>query len=224
MTQGAILSRHRDPQKYSVEALRRRVRCRLGPQWMQGASRSAGGDHELNPHWPDARLAGVRRRKSAVLIPLIPKQAGAWVLMTRRADHLIEHGGQIAFPGGKIGRDDTTALAAALRETGEEIGLAPEFVEVIGRLDEYRTATGFDIAPFIGILRPGFGLTPDPGEVAEVLEVPLQFLMTPANHQLHDVIWQGKTRRFHAMPYRNHYIWGATAGILRSMYERLYSE
>lgn len=213
-----------DPQKFDVEALRRRVQCRLDPQCMEGASRNVAGDHELNPHWPDARLAGVRRRASAVLIPVIPRRAGAWVLMTRRADHLIEHAGQIAFPGGKIGRDDPTALAAALRETGEEIGLAPEFVDVIGRLDDYRTATGFDIAPFIGILRPGFVLTPDPGEVAEILEVPLEFLMSPANHQLHEVIWQGRPRRFHAMPYRNYYIWGATAGILRSMYERLYSE
>lgn len=159
-----------------------------------------------------------------MLLPIIPRGGGACVLLTRRADHLDIHAGQIAFPGGKVGPEDRSALAAALREAQEEVGLAPDFVDVIGRLGEYRTATGFNITPFIGIVRPGFALIADASEVAEIFEVPLQFFMTPANHKVHGVIWRGRPRRFYAMPYRNHYIWGATAGILRHMYERLYSE
>jgi len=180
------------------------------------------GDHLLNPSWPQA--LGTQPRPASVLIPLVPRRGGASVLLTRRADHLAIHAGQIAFPGGKLGPQDETALAAALREAQEEVGLAPDFVDVIGRLGDYHTATGFNIAPFIGIVRPGFMLVADASEVAEILEVPLQFFMTPSNHRVHGVIWRGRPRRFYAMPYRNHYIWGATAGILRHMYERLYSE
>lgn len=213
------MTRTNGPDEFSVEGLRRRVGERLG-----GGSvlADALGDHSLNPSWRQSLAR--QPRAASVLLPIIPRGGGACVLLTRRADHLAIHAGQIAFPGGKVGPQDETALAAALREAQEEIGLAPEFVDVIGRLGAYHTATGFNITPFIGILRPGFMLVADTSEVAEIFEVPLQFFMTPANHRVHGVIWRGRPRRFYAMPYRNHYIWGATAGILRNMYERLYSE
>lgn len=212
------------PRKFSEEDLRQRVQRQLGGGIASAPAPRAGGDHELNPEWPEADEHGPVRRPCAVLVPVTLHPAGAGVLMTRRADHLPQHAGQIAFPGGKIGPQDRAPVNAALREAYEEIGLRPQFVDIIGRLEDYRTATGFDIAPFIAIVRQGFSLVPDHNEVADILEVPLAFLMQPANHQIREVIWRGRPRRFYAMPYKQHYIWGATAGILRRMYERLYSE
>lgn len=213
----------RDPIKFSEDDLRRRVRRRLGGEISRPpAPPVARGDRDLNPDWSDADGHGPVRRPSAVLIPVIAHGDTVSVLMTRRADHLAQHAGQIAFPGGKIGPQDRAPVNAALREAQEEVGLHPQFVDVIGRLDDYRTGTGFDIAPFIGIVRQGFALEADPNEVAEILHAPLAFLMTPENHQIREVNWRGRPRRFYAMPYERHYIWGATAGILRRMYERLY--
>ncbi len=190
---------------------------------LAAATARATGDHALNPGWtglaPDAAA-----QPASVLLPIVPREGGAWVLLTRRAEHLPQHAGQIAFPGGKMGRHDGSPLVTALRESEEEIGLQPSFVEVIGRLADYHTASGFVVAPFIGILRPGFSLCANAGEVSEIVQAPLEFLMTQENHRVHGVIWRGRERRFYAMAYKNHYIWGATAGILRHMYERLYSE
>jgi len=213
------------PARFSEEDLRQRIQRVLGGGIARAPGvHSAVGDQELNPDWPDARSHGPVRRPCAVLIPLTVHRGGVWVVMTRRADHLPDHAGQIAFPGGKIGPEDRAPVHAALREAHEEIGLHPKFVDVIGRLDDYRTATGFDIAPFIGIVRDGFRLIPEPNEVTEILHAPLAFLMQPANHQIREVIWRGRPRRFHAIQYHKHYIWGATAGILHRMYERLYRE
>jgi len=212
------------PTAFDEDDLRRRIQARLGGGIAAAPAPRAGGDHDLNPDWPEAEEHGPVRRPCAVLVPVTIHPTGAWVLMTRRADHLPQHAGQIAFPGGKIGPQDRAPVNAALREAHEEIGLHAQFVDIIGRLEDYRTATGFDIAPFVGIVRAGFTLTPDHNEVAEILQAPLAFLMTPANHQVREVIWRGRPRRFYAMPYQKHYIWGATAGILRRMYERLYSE
>lgn len=162
-------------------------------------------------------------RLAAVLIAVVDRPGEATVLLTMRASHLPSHAGQIAFPGGKMEGADATIIDTALREAKEEIGLAPSLVKPIARLDTYLTGSGFRIVPVLGIVEPGFDLSPDPTEVAEIFEVPLQFLMTVANHQRHSMEWQGRKRFFYAMPYGERYIWGATAGILRIMYERLYA-
>lgn len=182
------------------------------------------GDHDLNGDVM-MDLAPDSYRLAAVLIPVI-ERAGEppSVLLTLRSDSLPSHAGQIAFPGGKMTEEDATIVDTALREAEEETGLAPAFVAPVARLDTYHTRTGFRVVPIIGMVSPGFSVTPDPSEVAEIFEVPLEFLMTVANHQRHSREWQGRQRNFYAMPYGERYIWGATAGILRIMYERLYAE
>jgi 8-oxo-dGTP pyrophosphatase MutT (NUDIX family) len=160
-------------------------------------------------------------RPAAVLIPVVDHQEPT-VLLTQRSPNLSEHAGQIAFPGGKID-DGETALAAALREAQEEIGLEPRFVEPLGWLDPYLTGTGYRIMPLVAVVDPAFTLTINPHEVEDVFEAPLSFLMDGANHQRQSREWQGKLRHFYAMPYGERYIWGATAGILRNLFERLYS-
>ena len=182
------------------------------------------GDHDLNGDFL-RDIAPDSYRLAAVLVPVIGDPGeDARVLLTLRSTDLPSHAGQIAFPGGKKTEEDATIVAAALREAEEEIGLAPTFVQPIARLDTYHTRTGFRVVPVLGVVSPGFTLRPDPSEVAEIFEVPLQFLMTVANHQRHSREWQGRERFFYAMPYGERYIWGATAGILRIMYERLYAE
>jgi 8-oxo-dGTP pyrophosphatase MutT (NUDIX family) len=136
------------------------------------------------------------------------------VLLTLRTAHLTDHAGQISFPGGRAEPHDADAAATALREAQEEVGIPPELVQVLGRLDTYVTATNFEVAPVVGLIHPPFPVTPDPHEVAEVFEVPLTFLVDPANHEKRSREWQGRTRYFYVMPYRNRYIWGATAGML----------
>jgi len=143
------------------------------------------------------------------------------ILLTRRSAHLPSHPGQIAFPGGKVEDHDQGALAAALRETEEEIGLSSEHIEPIGYLDGYRTRTGFQITPVVGLVTPGFSLRLDPREVDEAFEVPFAFLMNPNNHETHSRTWNGQGRAFYAMPFEDYYIWGATAGMLKTLYERL---
>ena len=179
-------------------------------------------DYDLNPHWREAQ-PGLRVLKpAAVLIPIIERAQGLQVLFTRRADHLARHAGQVSFPGGRVNDDEAEALAAALRETEEEVGLARDFVTVLGDLDRYETGTGFSIHPFVGLVREGFELKVDAAEVAEVFEVPLAFLMDQQNHEQRSAAWQGRERRYYAMNYGRHYIWGATAGILINLHECLY--
>ena len=161
-------------------------------------------------------------RPAAVLIPVIDRPQPT-VLLTQRSTHLNEHAGQISFPGGKIDATDASPLDTALREAEEEIGLAREFVDPIGYLDLYGTSFGFRILPTVARVRPGFKLRISPSEVDDAFEVPLAFLMDPANHQLHSKQFRGMERFYYAMPYGEHYIWGATAGILRVLYERIFT-
>ena len=144
------------------------------------------------------------------------------VMLTQRSHDMPSHPGQISFPGGKMEACDATPVDCALREAHEEIGLAAEFVETLGFLDSYRTGTGFQISPVVAFVRPGFAVALDPREVLEVFEVPLAFLMDEANHQKHAREWRGRQRSFYAMPYEGRYIWGATAGMLKNMHQRLF--
>jgi 8-oxo-dGTP pyrophosphatase MutT (NUDIX family) len=160
-------------------------------------------------------------RPAAVLIPVVD-HAEPTVLLTQRAAHLNDHAGQISFPGGKIDATDASPLDAALREAEEEIGLAREFIDPIGYLDLYATGFGFRILPTLARIKPGFELRINETEVDDAFEVPLAFLMNPANHQLHAKEFRGMERHYYAMPFAERYIWGATAGILRVLYERIY--
>jgi 8-oxo-dGTP pyrophosphatase MutT (NUDIX family) len=161
-------------------------------------------------------------RPAAVLIAVIDHPEPT-VLLTQRSAHLNDHAGQISFPGGKIEPTDVSPLDAALRETEEEVGLSREFIDPIGYLDLYGTSFGFRILPTVARVRPGFMLRISPAEVDDAFEVPLAFLMNPANHQLHSKEFRGLERFYYAMPYGERYIWGATAGILRVLYERIFT-
>jgi 8-oxo-dGTP pyrophosphatase MutT (NUDIX family) len=159
-------------------------------------------------------------RPAAVLIPVV-EHAQPTVLLTQRAAHLNDHAGQISFPGGKIDATDASPLDAALREAEEEIGLSRQFIDPIGYLDLYATGFGFRILPTVARVKPGFRLRINQAEVDDAFEVPLAFLMNPANHQVHSKEFRGMERSYYAMPFEERYIWGATAGILRVLYERI---
>jgi 8-oxo-dGTP pyrophosphatase MutT (NUDIX family) len=175
-------------------------------------------------HGTDRMLEIIAReqpvRPAAVLIPVVDHPQPT-VLLTQRSAHLNDHAGQISFPGGKIDATDASPLDAALREAEEEVGLKREFVEPIGYLDLYATGFGFRILPTVARVRPGFKLSINQGEVDDAFEVPLAFLMDPANHQVHSKEFRGMERSYYAMPFAERYIWGATAGILRVLYERI---
>jgi 8-oxo-dGTP pyrophosphatase MutT (NUDIX family) len=160
-------------------------------------------------------------RAAAVLVPLVDREAGLTILLTQRTENLARHAGQIAFPGGRVEEADADAIAAALRETEEEIGLDRRHVEPVGQLDRYITRTGFTVTPVVGIVSPPFELRLDPREVADSFEVPLDFILDPANRQRHSAEYQGVARYFYAFPYGERYIWGATAGMLVNLAELL---
>lgn len=172
-----------------------------------------------------SRLPGRAPAAAAVLVPLVMRDDGLHLLLTRRTDHLRDHAGQISFPGGKSEPEDDGPIGTALRETEEEIGLARAHIKVIGQLPIYTTVTSFQVTPVLGLVPPPFELQPDASEVAEAFEVPLQFLMNPANHRHHAVVLEGIERRFISMlwqgPEREYFIWGATAAMLRNLYRLL---
>lgn len=181
--------------------------------------RSPRSDYDLNPEHM-SELDGTRVRPAAVLVPIVDRPNALTVLLTLRTADMPSHAGQVAFPGGKMEHGETP-VETALREAEEEIGLARSHVDVLGFLDSYQTGTGFRVVPVVALVSPGFTLTLSPREVADAFEVPLAFLMDQANHQRHSREWQGKTRHYYAMPYGERYIWGATAGMLRNLHERL---
>ena len=158
---------------------------------------------------------------AAILFPIVLRDDGQTVLLTQRTAHLRDHAGQIAFPGGRVEAGDASPLHTALRETEEEIGLPRTQIDILGYLPEYRTGTGFRVTPVVALVRPPFELVLDPFEVAEAFEVPLSFLLDPANHQRHSLHYRGALRHFIAMPYGDYFIWGATAGMIRALTERL---
>jgi 8-oxo-dGTP pyrophosphatase MutT (NUDIX family) len=157
-------------------------------------------------------------RPAAVLIPLVNHASGLTVLLTQRTEDMPSHAGQVAFPGGRRDERDIDAADTALREAEEEVGLARHFVEVVGAVDLYRTGTGFEITPVVGIVTPGFTTRADPREVADVFEVPLDHFLDEKNHRIDSrKVAEGRERRFYAMPYGERYIWGATAGMLKNL-------
>ncbi len=156
-------------------------------------------------------------RPAAVLVPLVRREPGLTVLLTQRTEDMPSHAGQIAFPGGRRQAEDPDEIATALRETEEEVGLTRDFIEVIGSMDHYRTGTGYEITPIVGIVTPGFTARADPREVADVFEVPLDHFLDERNHRIDSRVWQGRERRYYAMPYGERYIWGATAGMLKNL-------
>ncbi|MBM3503080.1 MAG: CoA pyrophosphatase [Alphaproteobacteria bacterium] len=176
-------------------------------------------DYDLNPGMrteapPDLTAAGV-------LVPIIDRPGGATVLLTRRSDQLRDHAGQVSFPGGRIEADDSDAIAAAMREAEEEIGLDRRHVEVMGTLARYETRTGFVITPVVAVVEPRFELAVDSFEVAEVFEVPLAKALDEKSYERHTRIWRGAERHFYVLPHERHFIWGATAGMLVSLCRRL---
>jgi 8-oxo-dGTP pyrophosphatase MutT (NUDIX family) len=180
-------------------------------------------DWDLNPELKEDLAAMRPPRPAAVLVPILLGTELS-VLLTQRSHDMPSHPGQISFPGGKLEDSDAGAIACALREAQEEIGLEAEFVEPLGFLDAYRTGTGFEISPVVGLVRRGFALQLDHREVLEAFEVPLRYLMDSDNLRKGTRDWRGRQRTFYAITYEGRYIWGATAGMLKNMHTRLYLE
>lgn len=201
---------------FSAADFRRRAARETGP-----FSGDDWGDHRLNPDLRELIL-GNTLRDAAVMIAVVDHGPEASVILTQRTANLRNHASQIAFPGGRIDAADPTPEFAALRETQEEIGLPPDEIEVVGRMPDYVSGSGYRIAPVLGVVRPGFDLSINPHEVDDAFEVPLGFLMDPANHRRDSRVWNERERFFYAMPFEDRHIWGVTAGIIRTMYERLY--
>ena len=204
-----------DPQRLGAAALRERFAA------LHAFEPEIAGDAALVQRDPSS---------AAVLVPLVIHGEGVRVLLTRRTEHLRDHAGQISFPGGRVEPDDADAVATALREAAEEVGLEPQRVEVIGTLPNYTTVTRFVVTPVVALVQPGYALKLDAFEVAEAFEVPLDYLMTPAHHRRHLVDNAGVQRQFLSMPWeglgldgirRNYFIWGATAAMLRNLYRFL---
>ncbi|HEY3622049.1 MAG TPA: CoA pyrophosphatase [Roseiarcus sp.] len=209
-----------DPSPATLRALaQRKLRPSLS---LAELERAAPKDVSDDAPGPPERAALARARPAAILLPIVDRPGGLSVVLTLRALDLRTHSGQVAFPGGKIDAGEAPR-EAALREAREEIGLEERFVEPLGWLDPYFTGTGFRVAPLVALVEPSFALKINKCEVDEVFETPFAFLMDAANHRLEEGEWQGRRRKYYAMPHEGRYIWGATAGILRNLYEKLFS-
>lgn len=192
----------------------------LSVAWLRERFAGGGADGEIaEPGTSPADLVS-----AAVLVPIVTRESGLTILLTQRTAHLRDHAGQVSFPGGRCEPCDVTPVATALREAQEEVGIEPGQVEVLGRLPDYLTGTGFRVTPVVGLVVPPLNLRLDDFEVADVFEPPLEFLLDAANHQRHQVEVRGALREYWAMPWNGYYIWGATAGMLVALHEFLAME
>lgn len=202
---------------------------RLSPAWLRKRFSEPG---HWQPEFTDEHLSRQQDMQStpvplptpaSVLVPLVAHADAMSLLLTQRSAQLRDHAGQISFPGGRIDPEDTDAVATALRETEEEIGLSRRHIEIIGTLPDYFTGTGFQVTPVVALVHPPFELTAEIDEVAEIFEVPLSYLMNGAHHERRSAEFPNRPgrRTFYAMPYERHFIWGATAGMLRNLYHFL---
>jgi 8-oxo-dGTP pyrophosphatase MutT (NUDIX family) len=201
-----------------------RLAARLDPldAAMDDVTPPIRSDFDLNPQF---RPADPRTLiPAAVLAPVVLRPEGATLLLTQRTASMPTHAGQVAFPGGRMQPEDGGVVHTALRETEEETGIARAFVRPLGVIDAYETVTGFHVRPVVALVTPGFTIRPDPREVDAVFETPVSFLMNPANHERREREWQGVSRAFYAMPHGGRFIWGATAGMIKALYDRLYSD
>jgi len=177
---------------------------------------------DMNLHGDTLDAADKPLKLAAVLIAILQGDDDEpHIILTRRADHLDKHSGQVAFPGGKVEAGDETPVAAALREAHEEIGLHPDYVNVVGFLDTYETGTGFRILPVVATVRQGYALQADKNEVADIFQAPAHLLLNADNYQAHEIEWEGRQRHYYALQYEGYNIWGATAGMLLHMSRRL---
>ena len=179
-------------------------------------------DYDLNPEvaLPEGRAL----RDAAVLVPVVDRGFGALVILTKRSSFLKHHPGQIAFPGGKVEDSDEGPEGAALREACEEIALQPGQAQVLGRLPAHETVTGFRVTPVLARIAPDFRAIPEPGEVAEVFEAPLDHVLNPDNYLVESRRWRGQRRYYFTVPWGPYYIWGATARMLRALADRMGDE
>ena len=215
-----------DPAEASLDALADEPALpasRLSPDWLRERFASTV---DWSPEFvaePELNLTSRPPVPAAVLMPMVVRDDGLHLLLTQRTAHLNDHAGQIALPGGRVDPEDADAIATALREAEEEIGLARRHVEVIGSLPDYQTGTGFRVTPVAALVYPPFELAADPFEVADIFEVPMHFLMNGANHQRRSAVLPNRPgrRSFYAMPYERYFIWGATAAMLRNLYHFL---
>jgi len=223
-----------DPKRYPVVGIDDHLPPLPADQLTSAALRRRFADARVwTPEFHgDARLFALEREPIAasVLMPLVERDDGLHVLLTRRTDHLTDHAGQVSFPGGRAEPDDIDVVDTALREAQEEVGLPRERVQVLGPLNTYSTVSSYVVTPIVGLVQPPFELALDAFEVAEAFEVPLQYLMTPAHHHRHAAEFDGVKRQFLSMPWRGvdpqgqpreYFIWGATAAMLRNLYSFL---
>lgn len=196
----------------ALEKLYARLRARDRLDLSPGVAHALRSELDLNLHFHGSDRPPAR--PASVLMPLVDRPEGISVLLTQRTEHLPDHAGQVSFPGGSREAHDSDAIETALRETEEEVGITRSFVDVIGTLDLYQTGTGFDITPVVGVVGGDFSLAIDATEVAEVFEVPLSFILDPANRQTQTRAFSGVDFNYYAYPYEGFLIWGATAGML----------
>jgi 8-oxo-dGTP pyrophosphatase MutT (NUDIX family) len=219
-----LAKQHLDPQRLPVDSIAGEPALpaeRLSADWLR---RRLANPMAWEPELPEDLLFRLGKlRHAAVLVPIVQRPDGLTVLLTQRTAHLANHAGQISFPGGSAEPGDASLIETALRESEEEIGLSRHKIEIIGVLPDHATASRYLVTPVVGLVTPPFELVADPGEVAEIFEVPLAFLMDGMNHQrMSFELPEGAGRRsFYAMPYERFFIWGATAGMLRNLFHLL---